>query len=206
MFRDKAEQMAVAPQDVIRIDVIGDFNSSSLLVNSYQFKHTSGTSISDADFLTDWVALMRALYDAMKAVWAATVIWRRIRAQNVTTGLLVGEADFSSIVTGTAAGENSAAQVAALLVLKTNVSRVSMRKYFPVGEANVDAASRIGAGAVALIQTFGSALLTTQTGVSGHTYKFGYLSPKTSSFVEPLTRSVSIYAATQRRRRPGVGA
>lgn len=198
--------MAVAPQDVVRIDVIGDFNSSSLLVNSYQFKHTSGTSVSDADFLTDWVALMRALYDAMKAVWAATVIWRRIRAQNLTTGLLVGEADFASTVVGTASGDQGAAQTAALVTLKTNVARVAMRKYIPVAEINVDAASKVTAGATTLLQTFGSALLTTQTGISGHTYKFGFLSPKTTHFEEPLTRSVSLYAATQRRRRPGVGA
>lgn len=198
--------MAVAPQDVVRIDVIGDFNTTNLLVNSYQFKHTSGTSVSDADFLTDWIALMRALYDAAKALYAASVIWRRIRAQNLTTGLLVGEADFSSPVTGTAAGDQGAIQVAALLTLKTNVSRVAMRKYFPVAEINVDSASRITAGAVTLLNTFGSALLTTQTGISGHTYKYGFLSPKTGQFEEPLTRNVSPVAATQRRRRPGVGA
>lgn len=198
--------MAVAPQDVIRIDVIGDVGVSNLLVNSYQFKHTSGTSISDADFLTDWIALLRALYDAMKALWTATVVWRKIRAQNVTTGLLVGEADFSTPVTGTAAGDQGAFQVAGLLTLKTNVSRVVMRKYLPVAEASVDGSSRLVAGTVTLLQTFGSALLVTQTGLSGHTYKYGYLSPKTSNFEEPLSRSVSTIAATQRRRRPGVGA
>lgn len=198
--------MAVAPQDVVRIDVIGDFATTNLLVNSYQFKHTSGTAISDADFLTDWVALLRALYDAAKALYAASVIWRRIRAQNITTGLLVGELDFSTPVTGTAAGDQGAIQVAALLTLKTNVARVAMRKYFPVAEINVDASSRITAGAVTLLQTFGSALLVTQTGLSGHTYKFGYLSPKTTHFEEPLSRLVSSVAATQRRRRPGVGA
>jgi len=198
--------MAVAPQDVIRIDVIGDFNTSNLLVNSYQFKHTSGTSVSDTDFLTDWIALMRALYDAAKAVWAATVIWRRIRAQNLTTGMLVGEMDFATTVVGTASGDQGAIQVAALITLKTNVPRVAMRKYFPVAEINVDGVSRLTSGATTLLQTFGSALLVTQTGISGHTYKYGFLSPKTSQFEEPLSRSVSPIAATQRRRRPGVGA
>lgn len=198
--------MAVAPGDVIRIDVIGDFNTTSLLVNSYQFKHTSGTSISDADFLTDWIALMRALYDAMKALWTATVIWRRIRAQNITTGLLVGELDFTTTVVGTSAGDMGAIQAAALLTLKTNVPRVVMRKYFPVCELQVDSASRVVSGGITLLNTMGSALLVTQTGLSGHTYKFGYLSPKTSNFEEPNTRLAAPVVATQRRRRPGVGA
>lgn len=198
--------MAVAPNDVIRIDVIGDFNASNALVNSYQFKHTSGTSVSDADTLTDWVALMRALYDAMKALWTALVIWRRIRVQNVTSGLLVGEADFSTPVTGTSAGVQGAIQASGLIVLKTNVPRVVMRKYMPLAQSQQTSASTVVAGGVTLLQTFGSALLVTQTGISGHTYKYGYLSPKTGNFEEPLSRSVSTTIATQRRRRPGVGS
>jgi hypothetical protein len=198
--------MAVAPQDVIRIDVIGDFNGTNALVNSYQFKHTSGTSISDADFLTDLAALLRALYDAMKALWTALVIWRRIRAQNLTTGLLVGELDFSTPVTGTATGDQGAIQSAALVTLKTNVPRVVMRKYLPICENGVDGTSRLTSATVTVLNTFGTALLTPQTGLSGHTYVFGFKSPKTSNFEIPLTRATASVVATQRRRRPGVGS
>lgn len=206
MFRLQEGQLAVAPQDVLRIDVIGDFNTSNALVNSFQFKHTAGTSISDADTLTDWVALLRALYDAMKALWTALVIWRRIRIQNLTTGLLVGEQDFATPVTGTATGAQGAIQASVLLTLKTNVPRVVMRKYLPLAQTQQGSTSTVIGSAVTLVQTFGSALLVTQTGLSGHTWKFGYKSPKTGQFEEPLSRSVSNVIATQRRRRPGVGA
>lgn len=197
--------MAIAPNDVVRIDVIGDFGGTEDVVNSYHWQHTSASSISDDDFLLDWIALFRALYDAFKALFTASVIFRKIRAQNLTTGLLVGEKDFSTVVTGVAGG-TQVSQNAGLISLKTNVSRVVMRKYVPVASGQYDANSRLVAGAVTLLQTFGSALLVTQTGVSGHTYRFGFLSPKTASFVTPLTRSVATTVVTQRRRRPGVGS
>jgi uncharacterized membrane protein YphA (DoxX/SURF4 family) len=198
--------MTVAPSDVIQISVIGDYDGTEDVVNTYQFKHTSGTSISDTDFLLDWIALMRALYDAFKAIYTTIHVFRRIRAQNLTTGLLVGEMDFSTVVTGTATSSGSSAQSAALVVLKTNVPRVVMRKYIPVGISQIGAGSALVAGARTLLETFGSALLVTQTGVSGHTYKFGFLSPKTTNFEEPLSRAVQVIVATQRRRRPGVGS
>lgn len=198
--------MAIAPNDVVRIDVIGDLDTTEDVVNVYQFKHTSGSSISDADFLTDWALLFRALYDAMKAMWTAVMVWRRIRAVNLTSGLLVGERDFSTPVIGTDASQMSSFQTAALITFKTNVPRVVMRKYLPIAEDQFGGNSRLQAGTITVFETFGSALLTTQTGVSGHTYKFGYLSPKTGNFEEPLSRLVSPVLATQRRRRPGVGS
>jgi len=198
--------MAVAPNDVVRIDVIGDFTGTEDLVNSYQFQHTSGTSISDADFLTDWVALLRALYDAIKALWNANVIWRRIRAQNITTGALVGEQSFSSDVVGSGAGTFMAIQNSGLISFKTSIPRVVTRKYFPLHNTQYDATSKVVAGAVTLLNTFGSALLVTQTGVSGHTYRYGFKSPKTGNFELPLSRVVSPTVVTQRRRRPGVGS
>jgi len=81
-----------------------------------------------------------------------------------------------------------------------------MRKYFPIAEGQIDGTFRLTSACQTLINTFGTALLTPLFNVTGYTYEFGYLSPKTSLFEVPTSRQVSVVVATQRRRRPGVGS
>jgi gamma-glutamyltranspeptidase len=198
--------MAIAPNEVIEIAVLGRLSGSDDIVNVYQVQHTSGSSITEDDFLNDWIALFRALYDAIKAIFTAAVVWQKIRARSVTNpGVLIGERNFSSDVVGTAGGTMSPTN-AALISLKSNIARVVPRKYLPIASGSYDADGDIVAGTITLLNTFGSALITPQTGLSTHTYRFGYFSPKTNTFVVPLSRVVTPTVVTQRRRRKGVGS
>jgi len=110
--------------DVLRVDVIGDIAGIDMVVNSYQFRYESAAATSDADTLEDLEELLFALYDAIKGLFTALVVWRRIRVQNLTSGLLVGEQTFDTAITGTLAGEQGAYQVAGLLSLMEYWSNV----------------------------------------------------------------------------------
>lgn len=198
--------MPVALNNVLRVDVRGDFDTTEDLVNVYQFRVDAITDPSDTAVLNDFSVYMRAGYAAMAGLWAANIVWRGVRIANLTTDTLVGEINFTTNVVGTASGDQGAIQAAGLLSLKTNVPRVVMRKYFPVAESSIDGTSRLTTAASNLIATWGTNLLGGFVGASNNDYQFGYLSPKTSSFVVPTTRVVSPIIATQRRRRPGVGS
>lgn len=198
--------MPVAVGNVLRVDVIGDFDGTEDLVNAYQFRVESVTDPSDAAVLNDFAVFMRAQYALMAGLWAPSVVWRRVRVANISTDTLIGEQTFSTPLPGTAGGDQGAIQASALVSWKSNIPRVVMRKYFPISEPNVGSTSRLVASAVTALQNFGTTLLSVVTGFSNNTYRFGYLSPKTTSFVVPSSRVVSDIVATQRRRRPGVGS
>lgn len=192
--------------DVLRVDVVGDFDTTEDLVNTYQFRCETVVDGSDNTLLEDFRVFFRAQYDLMDALWSANILWRRVRCANITTSTLVGERDFTTPVTGTATGEQGAIQSAILLSLKTNVPRVVMRKYFPIAESSIDGTSRATTAAQTLTNNFGTLLLTVINAASGNAYRFGYLSPKVAGFVIPQSRQTSPIIATQRRRRPGVGS
>lgn len=198
--------MSVANNDIIRVDVLGDLDTTNQIVNSYQFQVSSTFTLTNADVLTDLATLLRAMYDAVKALTTVLTVWRRIRVQNITSGLLVGEQDFATPVAGGSSGEQGAFQSAGLVSFKTAVPRVVMRKYLPVSEAATGPDGKLTAAAVALLATMGTTLLNPLVGASTASYRFGYLSPKTQTFEVPNSRLVSQVIATQRRRRPGVGS
>lgn len=198
--------MTVAVGDVVRVDVVGDFDTTEDLVNVYQFRAETVVDGSDNAVLTDMATFMRAQYDLLDGLWAANIVWRRIRMANLTTDTLLGEKEFTTTVVGSASGDQGAIQSAILLSLKTNVPRVVMRKYFPIAESSIDGTSRAVTAAQNLVNTYGTTLLQVINAASGNAYRFGYLSPKVAGFVIPNSRQVSPIVATQRRRRPGVGS
>ena len=198
--------MTVAPNEIIEVTIEGDVSGVSDVVNVYQFQHTSASSISDADFLTDLAALLRALYDALKGLQSAVLTWRRIRARSITNpGTLIGELEFGTPVVGTSSSSMTPTN-AALVSFPTNISRVVPRKYIPLASEWFDADGDLLAGAISALTTFKGTLLDTLTGTSGHTYVMGYKSAKTGTWILPISGAVTPTVVTQRRRRKGVGS
>lgn len=198
--------MAVASGAFLRVDVIGDMDVTNQVVNTFHMQYISGSTASETEVLEDLIELFRALYDAAKGLFTAIVIWRRIRVQQITSGLLVGEMDFVTPVTGTATGDQGAFQSAGLVSFKSSYPRVTMRKYLPVSESMTTNDGRLIAGAQTLLNAFGTTLLSNMTAASARSYRFGYHSPVVGSWVLPNGRTTSPVVATQRRRRPGVGS
>lgn len=198
--------MPATTNDVIEVAVFGDIDDAEDVINVYQFRRDSVGSVSDADILDGLIDFFEAVYTIAKALHTALVVWRGVRVRNLTTGTLIGEANFATPIEGTASGQMAPYQAAALISFKTNVPRVVMRKYFPLAEAAVGATSRLDAAVATTMDNLAAAILGQHTMAPAGNWTFGYLSPKVGGFIAPTTSVISAPVATQRRRRPGVGS
>lgn len=198
--------MTVSQDDVLEIVVEGDFQNSEQLLNIYQMQAFQASPITDDEALTDLVDFFRALYDAAKALWTAFVVFRRIRVTNLTTGLVTGEAAFSSPVIGTASGDPLPPGVAALVNFTTAVPNVQLRKFLPApAESAGGTDGQWNSTTITALTVFGATMLIDYVGTFGG-FRYGYLSPKTSSFVLPNGAIIPDEPAYQRRRKRGVGS
>jgi hypothetical protein len=197
--------MAISDLSVLRVDVIGDFREASALVNSYQFRTAFGSPQAEEDVIDDLVDLVVALYTILKGLSAVVTTWRRIRVTNLTTGEVYGETSIGSPITGTASGDTSPAGVCALLFGRTAQPRVQPRKYYGViAESMIDNNGTFGSAARTILTNAAAFLAAQYTGTYGG-YDYGYLSPKTGTFLVPTVMSFSEEPAYQRRRKQGRG-
>lgn len=198
--------MAVTNGQVIRVDAQGDFDGTEDIVNVYQFQMQSGGPVNENDVLGDMLVILTALTNLIKALHTATTVWRRIRAQNISNGILLGVLPFAAPIAGTASGDSGAPGVAGLISLPSAVPRVVPRKYFgPLSESNLGATGLLAAGTLTTLTSIATILTNDQT-TSSHTYRYGYLSPKTGTFVIPSAAVITSVPAYQRRRRQGRGS
>lgn len=198
--------MPVTNGQVVRVDLVGDFDAVSDIVNVFQYKLIAGDNVADEDVLGDMLVIMSALLVIIKNLATILTVWRRIRVTNLSTGVLLGEASFSSPVEGTSTGDSGAAGVAALISLKTNIPRVVLRKYFgPLAEGVLGTNGRLSSGALDILTDVGEYLLADQT-VTPNTWQYGILSPKTNNWEVPSAAAFDNVPAYQRRRRPGSGS
>lgn len=195
----------VAIGEVVRCDLIAEHYSADDVVNVFQFS-PSVTVADNADVLDDLIAIMTAIVTIVKALANAGTVWERIRAQNITNGLILGEAAFPSAIAGTAVGEPNAAQIAAVVTMKTGVPRVNLRKYWgPLAEAHIDGNGLITSAAQTVVANAGALLLDPFIEANA-TWRYGHQSPKTGLFELPNIVVVPNVPATQRRRRRGIGS
>jgi hypothetical protein len=197
--------MSVGDLTIIRADVIGDFREASTLVNSYQYQVNTATPIDEADLLDDVKDLFQALYTIIKGLTNVYTVWRRVRVSNVTTGEVYGEVDFSTPISGTASGDTSPAGVCALIYGRTSQPRVQLRKYLGVlAEVLTDNNGTLGSAARTILTNTAAFLVTDYTGTYA-SYSYGFLSPKTGTFLKPSSIAFSEEPAYQRRRKQGRG-
>lgn len=198
--------MAVSTGQVVRVDLIGDFDGTEDVINVFHYRLNTGSVTDDAAVLDDLISLLEGLVTIIKALAATLTVWRRIRVQNLSTGLLIGERNFTAPITGTQTSAAAATGAAGLLSLKTNVPRVVMRKYFGPLAANQYANDgKLASGTVTVLNNAANYLLSPQIKANG-TWQYGYLSPKAGEFVIPTSFASSALPAYQRRRRQGRGS
>lgn len=197
--------MSVNPGEVVRVDWVGDFDGTDQIVNTFQFRLDSGTALTEAEALVDFIEILEGLHALITALLSTLHVIRRIRAQNVSTGQLVGEMNFTPALVGTAAGEVSATQVAGIMNFPTLTPRVIGRKYIgPIAEDAIDADGRFTTTGQARLNNAAAFLVGAHIQTNG-TWTFGFLSPKTAAFEEFNTFNSSPVPGTQRRRRLGRG-
>lgn len=198
--------MTVNVGDVLEMTLRADFDGVEDVLNVFQFQYLTSAPAADADVLDDLLDLAEAIVNIIKNLSTALVVWRSIRGYNVTTDILLGVSSFASPIAGVNAGDSGVPGVCGLVTFPTNRPRVVMRKFVGVlSESIVVNAGVLGATFVDTLVDLGEYLTQTQT-VNGRAYRYGYLSPKVGSFIDPVSAVITNIPAYQRRRRQGRGS
>lgn len=198
--------MPAIDDDVIEVAIIHDNTTSGEQVNNYQFQLTSGGPVDDADLLDDVALILQVLYLIIAAYTDIRNVLREVVVRNKTQGLLVGSTDAGTYLGGTNISDATPQGVAPYVYFKTNVPRVVLSKYLPsVGEGSVSADGRLTTAFQAVLLSYAVTLAATHA-VGGHTYEYGYDSPKALGFVLPSVLVVANVYAYQRRRKEGRGS
>lgn len=197
--------MSVEPDDMFRIDVVGDYRASDDVVNVYQMKKSDAGSIVDSAFMDDMLELFTALYTVVKGLNNLLVTWRRIRVSRVPSKVLMGERPFTPVLVGSSTEDPLPTQATFPVNFQTATPRVVLRKFFgPGSEAQLDTFGLIAAAPLASMTTIVATLLADFVMTNG-TYEYGYDSPKTLGWVRPITGSHGNVFGAVRSRRVGVG-
>lgn len=192
--------------DVVRADVIGDWNQTVQLVETYQLQLQSGGPIDAADVLDDLAEWFDALWLLIRGYRQALTFLRRIKAQLVPDGDIIGEYTYSTPKTGQHDSPVSSTTVTAPLSFLTTVPRVILRKsYGPMAEAAINDDGELTSGVQGALADVAVFLLDTFVATNG-AWNYGYYSPKAAGFVQPFAAVITTAPGTMARRRLGRGA
>ena len=198
--------MAIEDGDITRVDYTGDYNSADQLAAVYQFNLLSGGPLTNEQALDDFEDIFIAIWNIVKALHDTLVIFRRLRAQAVPSGILLGDQTFAAPQAGTSVEDVSSTTVTAPVSFKTIVPRVILRKSIgPIAENQINATGHLAAGGVATLSTFAALMMADHVMTNG-TWEYGYFSPKTAAWEVPVTALITDRPGTLSRRRLGRGA
>ena len=159
--------------DIIGVDIIGDFNVGTQLVQSYQFRIVEGGGMLQADLLDDMVDIAEVLVTIVKVLFSTVTVFRKIRARNITQNLVYGDVSFPDPIIGTSADPVSSSTVTAPVSFLTGVPHVVLRKSIgPIAENQITGNSLVSAAALVVLATFASTMLTLFDETNG-TYLYG---------------------------------
>jgi len=198
--------MATVQDDVVEVVARMEFDGVEDVVNVYQFRLDSVSSVDEADVVDDMLDIMEALYTILKAMLPVIQVFRDIRVRNVTQGLLYGVHAWPTLTVGTGTGGPLPPGVGGLVSFPTNVSRVTMRKYWGgTTQDYLDGSGLLIAAGVTILTNAAAELIALHVEANGD-WVYGYTSPKTLSFKEPVGALVTDIIAYQRRRKQGRGS
>lgn len=198
--------MTIQNADILRVDVVGAFDSTEDLVNSYQVRVTDGGPVAEAGALDDLKDFFDAIYQILKTIQHAVVVWEKIRAYNLTQNTLVGELSFDTPIAGTLAVTTQPPQFAGVVNFPTQWGRVTGRKYFgPLTKDASDADGILTAATLTALGNVGDAIIDAYTGTLID-FHVGYNSPKAMTFVGFNEVDVTSIPSSRRSRRAGVGS
>lgn len=191
----------------IELSVMGTFDTSNEIANVYWFQNVGSPVTTEATLLEDMEDLIVALYNVLQALYWTGVVWDRFRVRYFQEGFTSGVVTMTAPVAGTRSDGTEAPGVAALVYFPLGLARRQLRKYIgPLGLGRVDPADgQLSGFTLGALGTF-SDLLLAPMAASNSTYRYGIPVPDSSDFIVPTTAAISVQAAYQRRRKPGVGA
>ncbi len=200
--------MPVEPNDVLRITAHQSYGDGGDALNVYHVRNDGVGDISDSVAISGIAQWIDDAHEELQLVTTDRLNYDFIDIYNVTQAFSLGDTPWPTLVTGGDAGatEAYARQVAALVKFLTNTARSQGRKYIAgLNEAEVTN----GGGLLANLQTkllnYVNELLLPPL-LEGQQLIVGNWNPDLLRFVEWTAGIVSDIAATQRRRRTGVGS
>ena len=198
--------MTVQQNDIMQVSSRAEFGGIDDVVNGWQFQKTDPVPATDLGTVDDLIDILETLMLALQAIMTSVLIWRDLRVSNITQGTVLGVFPWDLLTSGQNNFDAVPPGCAQLWSFSTGIPRVTLRKYIGVyTEDNLDDPGVWGAGATTLGASQAALLLNPLNGAVG-TYRYGFLSPKTASFVTPTGVVVTNIPAYQRRRRQGRGS
>lgn len=198
--------MTVNQNDVLEGAARTEFAGQDDVVNVWQYQYQDATPITDAQGISDVIALLEIFYTVLVAAQSVLQLYRDLRFRNVTQAQVLGTHPWPTMTIGGGAADPTPPGAAAVLNWTTLKPRIGMRKFLGVfTEANVTPAGVYSAALVASIVTAAAPTLAVQT-VSGRNWRFGYQSPKTGLFEVPTSYLIQDIPGYQRRRKQGRGS
>lgn len=191
--------------DIVRTDLIGEWNADTQIVQSYQFKMELGGPIEDFEALDDLADIVEELFDLVQWLWNGLMIFRRIRARLVPSGLIIGDYNYTPPLAGVTASEVSSTTVTAPVSFHTSWPRVVLRKSLgPILENGIWTDGRLTGASVGFMTSYATRMLLPFTKTYG-TWSYGHYSPVALGWVYPTGAVVSNIPGTMARRRLGRG-
>ena len=192
--------------DILSVDVKGDFNGTEEIVASYQLQLDDVGGLADTLVLEDIEEWVEALYAIVRSLLSILTVIRSFRVQNLTQDILLGEVTLATPIAGLLTGHATAPGVAILATFPTRYPRVVGAKYWgPTADEALDSVGKVDATRITVCNS-AIALLTATYSATNGDYDYGYNSPKVMDFV-PFTEGQShTEPAYQRRRRRGRGS
>ena len=198
--------MSVEQDDILEVAVTFANDVSGDQMNRFQLRKEDVGSASEADVLDDIADILETIYTIIVSMISLRNVLQDVRVYNVTQDVLVGNTDAGTFIGGTGANPPSAQGVAFQTYFPTDVPRVVLSKYWPsVVQASITGEGLVSAARIANLTTICNLMVADFVEANG-TYRYGYLSPKTLSFVVPEEFVVPAIPAYQRRRKPGRGS
>jgi len=192
--------------DVLEATVIHDHSPAGEQVNKFQFKIDAPAPVVDSIILSDIQTIIEAIYTILQTYISVRNVLREVGVFNRTQLFSVGTTDADTYTGGTSADAALPEGVAAYQYFKTNISRVTLFKYWPSAATNdINTGGTVAPAMQTALAAVGTYLLD-DISIGTRTYEYGYLSPKTLGWIRPDTCVVPEAFGYQRRRRRGRGS
>lgn len=193
--------------DKLRVTLNGVWNAQNTIQTVYDLQVESESVLSESNLIADMGAIFGGLAEIIAGLSTALMVYNGLYLTNVTKNSPFGFIVLPDAVPGTVTGvADSPPGVAALVLFRTYVNRMVLRKYFgPVSEGLTNSDCLLTSGALDILNAAGAFLVADLDGGFG-TYSYGHYNTNTGLWVRPHSAQAQAIPAYQRRRRQGHGS
>lgn len=197
--------MTVGVDDICKITATLLFASTNVIQNVYHVKNVGAAGVDEDDFASAAATWLDDAYTEFNPQMSDEVTYLNLNMYNITNDVPIGIYDWPVLTAGVNAGYCEPLNVAYLVAFQTGVKKSVGRKYFGgFSEANTQDGGVLDS---VVYGTLGDAADILVAGFVADTQDFvaGNYREDPERFAEWTGYQVRTIAATQRRRRIGVG-